>query len=102
MEDSSRFELPYAIPISLDIKQMSGLGKKMPLVMGAFTIAALSMVGFPLTVGFVSKWYLGVGALEAGMWYLIPVILLSSLLTAVYFWRAIEIIYFQRKEVKPK
>jgi multicomponent Na+:H+ antiporter subunit D len=81
-----------------DIRQLSGMGRKMPLTMGAFTVASLSMIGVPLTVGFVSKWYLAVGALEAGRWYIVPVILLSSLLTAVYFWRIIEGIYFGGRE----
>ena len=72
------------------------MGKKMPFTMAAFTIAALSMIGVPLTVGFTSKWYLALGALKADMWYLIPVILISSLLTAVYFWRIVESIYFAK------
>ncbi|MEJ2182418.1 MAG: monovalent cation/H+ antiporter subunit D family protein [Nitrospirota bacterium] len=78
----------------LRIADLRGLGRKMPLTMGAFTVAALSMIGVPLTVGFVSKWYLALGALEAGMWYVVAVILLSSVLTAVYFWRIVESIYF--------
>lgn len=77
-----------------DISGLRGMGRRMPLTMAAFTIAALSMIGVPLTVGFVSKWYLAVGALDAGRWYIVPVILLSSLLTAVYFWRIIESVYF--------
>jgi multicomponent Na+:H+ antiporter subunit D len=77
-----------------NIADLRGLGRKMPVTMAAFTIAALSMVGVPLTVGFVSKWYIAVGAVETGLWYLVPVVLLSSLLTAVYFWRVIEGIYF--------
>lgn len=77
-----------------DISGLRGMGKKMPFTMAAFTIAGLSMIGVPLTVGFISKWYIAVGALNAGMWYFVPVILLSSLLTAVYFWRIIESIYF--------
>ena len=79
-----------------DISGLRGMGKKMPFTMAAFTIGALSMIGVPLTVGFVSKWYLALGALDADMWYLIPVILLSSLLTAIYFWRVVEGIYFHR------
>jgi multicomponent Na+:H+ antiporter subunit D len=79
-----------------DISGLKGMGKKMPYSMAAFTIAGLSMIGTPLTVGFVSKWYLAIGALKADMWYIIPVILLSSLLTAVYFWRIIEMIYFYK------
>jgi len=81
-----------------DIADLKGLGRRMPLTMAAFTVAALSMVGVPLTVGFVSKWYIAVGSIEAGMWYLVPVVLISSLLTAVYFWRVIESIYFAKSE----
>lgn len=77
-----------------DIAGLKGMGKKMPLSMAAFTIAGLSMIGVPLTVGFVSKWYLALGALSADMWFIVPIILASSLLTAVYFWRIIEGIYF--------
>lgn len=79
-----------------DISGLKGMGKRMPYTMAAFTIGALSMIGAPLTVGFVSKWYLAIGALRANMWYIIPVILLSSLLTAVYCWRIIETIYFHK------
>jgi len=81
-----------------EISGLKGMGKKMPLTMAAFTVGSLSMIGIPLTVGFVSKWYLALGALEAGMWYFIPVILVSSLLTAIYFWRIIESIYFGSAE----
>jgi multicomponent Na+:H+ antiporter subunit D len=82
------------------ITDLRGLGRRMPVSMAAFTVGALSMIGVPLTVGFVSKWYLALGAIEAGMWYLVPVILLSSLLTAVYFWRIIEGIYFGKPAVE--
>lgn len=80
------------------IENFRGLGRKLPLPMAAFTVASLSMIGIPLTVGFVSKWYLAIGALEAGLWYIIPILLLSSLLMAVYFWRVIDNIYFQEAE----
>lgn len=77
------------------IENFRGLGKKMPFTMAAFTIAALSMTGVPLTVGFVSKWYLAVASIEVGMWWLVPVILLSSLLTAIYFWRIIDAVWLK-------
>ena len=80
----------------VDISGYKGMGRKMPWSMAAFTVGGLSMIGVPLTVGFVSKWYLALGAIEAGMWFIVPVILASSLLTAVYFWRVIEWIYFHR------
>jgi len=77
-----------------DISALKGLGKKMPLTMAAFTVGALSMIGVPLSVGFISKWYISMGAIHADMWFIVPAILISSLLTAVYFWRIIESIYF--------
>ena len=85
-----------------DIDDFKGLGKKMPFSMAAFTIGAFSMVGVPLTAGFVSKWYLALGALQAGKWIMIPVILISSLLTAIYFWRVIDNIYFKGHEASGK
>ncbi|MFC1916218.1 complex I subunit 5 family protein [Chloroflexota bacterium] len=75
------------------IPQFAGLGRKMPLLMAAFTVAALSMVGIPPTCGFFSKWYLILGSIDANNWVFVAVILASSLLTAVYFFRVIERIY---------
>ncbi len=80
---------------STHIDAMRGLGKRMPLTMAAFVIAGLSMIGVPLTVGFVSKWYLVSAAMEAGQWPVAVLILLSSLLAVVYIWRVVEVAYFQ-------
>lgn len=89
--------IAYKTGIS-NINDLKGLGFKKPYAMAAFTIGALSMIGIPLTVGFVSKWYLALGSLENGMWYLIPVIVISSILMLVYFWRVIDNIYFKAGE----
>jgi multicomponent Na+:H+ antiporter subunit D len=48
------------------IREMAGLGRRLPLTMLAFTVAAVGMIGLPPTAGFVSKWYLGLGGLAAG------------------------------------
>jgi multicomponent Na+:H+ antiporter subunit D len=77
------------------IYQFRGLRRKMPLTMGAFTVATLSMVGIPPTAGFFSKLYLILGAIEARQWVFIAVILISSLLNAVYFFRVIEMAFFK-------
>ncbi len=53
--------------------------------MTAFTIAILGMIGIPPIAGFVSKWYLGVGAIEMGNAWVIAVLAGSSLLNAIYF-----------------
>ncbi len=67
------------------ISQMDGLGRRMPLTMSAFFIGALSVIGLPPCGGFISKWYLVLGTLEAGRPGMLVVILVSSLLNAAYF-----------------
>ena len=68
------------------VSEMNGVGRRMPGTTVAFTIAALGMIGVPPVAGFVSKWYLGLGAVESGnaAWVL-PVLAASSLLNAAYF-----------------
>jgi multicomponent Na+:H+ antiporter subunit D len=77
-----------------DIRDFEGLGKKMPHVCAAFTIAALSMIGIPLTAGFASKLFLIVASLDAAQYPFVAVLLLSGLLNLVYFWRVIDQMYF--------
>jgi len=58
----------------------------------------LGLIGFPLTAGFVSKWYLVKGALDAGMWGLAAIVLFGSILALVYVWKLVETIYFKEPE----
>ena len=58
-------------------------------------LGGLSLIGVPATVGFVSKWYLVLGALERGDWWLAFAIVASSLLAVVYVWRFVEAAYFR-------
>ncbi len=78
-----------------DIYRLRGVHRAMPWTMAAFVIAALSMIGIPPTAGFFSKWYLLLGTIEANQWALTAVILVSSLLNAVYFFRVIENAYLE-------
>jgi len=80
---------------SVRIEDLHGIGKKMPWTMAAFVVAGLSLIGVPLTVGFVSKWYLVMAAFEANMMPIAMLILLSSLLAVIYVWRFIEVAYFK-------
>ncbi|MBT3990670.1 MAG: monovalent cation/H+ antiporter subunit D family protein [Rhodospirillaceae bacterium] len=80
---------------SVKIDDMAGLGKEMPYTMAAFVVGGFSLVGVPLTVGFISKWYLILGALEKGWWPVAALILFSSLLAVIYFWKVIEVAYFK-------
>lgn len=84
---------------SNEIDDMRGLGRKMPFTMAAFVLGGLSLIGVPGTVGFISKWYLVVAALEKG-WYPIAVlILLSSFLAVIYIWRVIEVLFFRESDI---
>ncbi len=80
---------------SVEIDEMGGLGRRMPWTMAAFVAGGLSLVGVPLTVGFVSKWYLILAALERGWWPVALVVLFTSLLAVIYIWRVVEAAYFR-------
>lgn len=75
--------------------RVQGLGKRMPLVSLGIVVCGLSLIGVPGTAGFVSKWYLLLAALEKGQWWLVFMILLSSLLAVAYVWRFVEAAYFR-------
>ena len=64
--------------------------------MMAFVLGGLGMIGVPLTVGFVSKWYLVLAAFEDGSVWIAVALLLSSLLAVIYIWRVVEVAYFQK------
>jgi multicomponent Na+:H+ antiporter subunit D len=80
---------------SVRLESMAGLGRAMPWTMAAFVVGGLSLIGVPLTVGFVSKWYLVQGALELGMWPVAVVVLIGSLLAVIYVWKVVEVAYFR-------
>ena len=67
------------------VSEMNGVGRRMPLTMGAFTIGALGMIGVPPIAGFFSKWYLGLGGIDSGHYWVIGVLITSSILNAAYF-----------------
>jgi len=67
------------------VQEMNGLGQRMPWTMAAFSIGALGMIGVPPVAGFISKWYLGMGALEMGQDWVLLILLGSALLNAAYF-----------------
>lgn len=67
------------------VSEMDGVGRRMPWTTLAFSLGAFGMIGVPPLAGFISKWYLGVGALEAGMPWVLAVLAASSLLNAAYF-----------------
>ena len=68
-----------------NISEMKGLGRQMPVTMTAFFLGSLSIIGLPPLGGFISKWNLLLGSLEAGQIPIMAVLLTSSLLNAAYF-----------------
>ncbi|WDP92909.1 MAG: monovalent cation/H+ antiporter subunit D family protein [Desulfobacter sp.] len=79
----------------VDISDLQGLFAKMPWTMGGFVLAAFSIVGVPPTCGFFSKWYLILGAFEAGAYHFAAALLISSLICAVLFFKVFEVCFFE-------
>ncbi len=82
------------------IENLAGMGRQMPLTLGAFVIAGLGLIGVPGTAGFVSKWYLIEASAAAGHWWLVIAIVVSSVLAVVYVGRVIEVAYFREPVAK--
>jgi multicomponent Na+:H+ antiporter subunit D len=83
---------------SSKLEAFRGLGRRMPWTMAAFVAGGLSLIGVPLTVGFISKWYLVLAAIELGWWPIVAVIMVGSLLAVVYIWKVVEVAYLQPAE----
>jgi multicomponent Na+:H+ antiporter subunit D len=78
------------------VSDMDGIGVRMPITMGAFGVAALGLAGLPPIGGFVSKWFLGLGAIDAGEPLLAAVVVGSGLLTAAYLLPIVHRAFFRR------
>ena len=87
----------------LDLEDLAGAAKRMPLTMAAFVVGGLSLIGIPGTAGFTSKWYLISASLElgGGGWLLVGVIVIGSLMAVAYIWRIIETAWFQEPPSSP-
>ena len=80
---------------SVELSALRGLGRRMPVTFACIVIAGLSLIGVPLTGGFVSKWYLVSAALEQNLWLVAAAVLVSSLFAVAYVWRVVEVAYFR-------
>ncbi len=85
-----------------EVKDLNGLGKKMPVTFTCFTVLSLSLIGIPPTGGFYSKWQLATASLDAelgALSYIAPVILLiSAILTAAYLLSISINAFFKNEE----
>jgi multicomponent Na+:H+ antiporter subunit D len=73
------------------VSELRGIGRRMPWTMGAFVIGGLSIVGLPPTVGFIAKYFLFLGAADAGQWLVIAVLSISTVLSAGYYLRVMRV-----------
>jgi multicomponent Na+:H+ antiporter subunit D len=85
----------YTAAHKTEVSELDGIGRRMPWTMGAFAIGAISMIGLPPTAGFVSKWYILMGALEAEHMFAVAVIVVSTLLNAAYFLPIVYVAFFR-------
>ncbi len=83
-----------------NISQLDGIAREMPWTMGAFTIGAMGLAGMPPVNGFFSKWTLGLGSLEAGLWIPLAILVGSGLLNAGYFFPIVYRAYFKKPGVE--
>ncbi|MDO8886895.1 proton-conducting transporter membrane subunit [Candidatus Oleimmundimicrobium sp.] len=80
------------------LDEIKGIGKKMPITMGFFTVSLASIASIPLTCGFVSKYYLCLAAIKQGLWGSVSAILLGSFLSLLYCFRIINYIFFEKPD----
>ena len=81
-----------------DISDMAGIGKRMPLTMGAFAVAAAGMAGIPLVAGFTSKYFLLIGTVSAGDLVFTAALLVSGILNIAYFWPVVYTAFFESQD----
>ncbi|MGB1309851.1 MAG: monovalent cation/H+ antiporter subunit D family protein [Leucothrix sp.] len=93
----------YTASKKTDVSQLNGIAKRMPITMAAFSVGALSMIALPPVAGFLSKWYLLLGASQTEQYVAMVVIVLSTLLTAGYFVPIIYAAYLKDEDaVQPR
>ncbi len=91
----------YVASKKTELHQLHGIGRRMPWTMAAFTIGALSMIGVPPTAGFVSKWYILGGSLQAGNLVAVFTIIGSTVLNAAYFLPIVYRAWWRTEESPP-
>ena len=87
--------LTVAIGRRANIGNIDGLGRAMPITGAALLVCGLSLIGLPLTAGFISKLYLIFAVLDAGLYMITALVLISSALSVVYLWKIVEVMWMR-------
>ena len=91
----------YLSSHKIKISDLNGIGRRMPFTMGAFTIGALGMIGIPPTAGFLGKWYILSEVMRSQDYFVISVILVSTVLNTSYFVPVIYNAFFKTEKESP-
>lgn len=91
----------YTAAHKTEITELDGIGHKMPWTMIAFTIGALAMIGLPPTAGFLGKWFMLTGAMQTTQWLPVTVIVISTILNALYFLPIVYRAFFRTVDHVP-
>ena len=78
-----------------NLSDLGGVGRTMPVTSAAIAIGAISIVGLPPTAGFLCKWYIALGAIEAGSPFFASVLVFGALLIFIYYIRMVNAFYFR-------
>ena len=83
---------------STSLARVAGLARTMPLTSFGIVLGGMSLIGIPGTAGFISKWYLVLGAIAHGYWWLAALLVASSLIAVAYVWRFVEMAYLREPQ----
>ncbi len=92
----------YVTTHKTNVSELDGIGRQMPFTMTAFTLGSLSMIGIPPLGGFLSKWYIALGSIEAGQIPIIIVLVVSTILNACYFLPIVYVAFFKERSSDKK
>ena len=82
------------------LSSINGYGQKYPITSFALLICGVSLIGIPLTNGFVSKLYLFQALYYNHMFITIALVAISSALAVIYFWKIVESLWFSSIKTK--
>jgi len=78
------------------LSMLDGFGQRAPLASAAITAGALSLMGAPLTLGFLGRWTLVEAGVGAGWWWAAALVIVASFAAVFYGGRLVERMYFRR------